>query len=106
MRLPLKALPRRSTQSDEARATPAWTREPRHQGWESAMRPRAALVVVTGISAASQKRAMASPAPDQKLPPPARTMGRDAFPNASRTLSRSAGAAADTGGTAGNPEVG
>ncbi len=100
----MKALPSTSTQSADATAVPAWTREPRHQGCESATRPRAALVVVTGISAAAQKAAISSPALDQKLPLPASTTGREAALRASSARSSSAGEAAGRVGDAGKPQ--
>ena len=62
-------------------------------------------MVVTGISALAQRAAIASPAPDQKAPPPARTTGRVAFRSASSARSSSAGAAADRTGASGKPQA-
>src|ERR1035437_5584147 len=92
-RLALKALPRTMTRSAAMRAAPAWRSEPRHHGCESGISPRAALVVATGSCATSQSRAISSPAPDQKAPLPARTIGRDARSIASTALATSSGAA-------------
>ncbi len=75
--------------SAEASAIPPWTSPPRQPGWSSSRRPRAALVVTTGMPVRSAKAASAAAAPPKNAPEPATATGRSAPASSSTARSTS-----------------
>ncbi len=80
---------------------------PRERGWRSSSKPLPLSVVTTGAPSRPASFSMAVPAPDQRAPPPAMTIGRlaPARSSAARAIASSgivgaAGAGNSTGGPA------